>query len=223
VVYDLGCGDGRIVVTAASKYGARGVGIDIDPVRIKESRENAQRQGVSGKARFLEADLFETDLRPATAVTLYLLPELNLRLRPRLLQQLRPGTPIVSHDFDMGEWEPEQTEFVDAPDRRHTIYRWTVPHQVAGVWQVRAGANQAPFELRLFQEEFRLRGILARAGQETELKEPKLQGTAISFVVEEGQRFSGRLRGEVIEGSLTGVGFVQPWTATRVRAQASRD
>jgi SAM-dependent methyltransferase len=122
VVYDLGCGDGRIVV-AAAKLGARAVGIDIDPQRIRAANEHAAKNGVVGKATFRQEDLFEADIREATVVTLYLLPSLNVKLRPRLLEQLKPGTRIVSHDFDMGDWAPEETIEVDGK----TVYLWTVP------------------------------------------------------------------------------------------------
>jgi ribosomal protein L11 methylase PrmA len=123
VVYDLGCGDGRIVVTAAKKYGATGTGVDIDPVRIEEANENARKANVADKVKFIEGNLFEMDLSDATVVTLYLLPSVNMRLRPQLLEQLKPGTRIVSHAFDMGDWEPEKTIKVD----NSTIYYWTVP------------------------------------------------------------------------------------------------
>jgi SAM-dependent methyltransferase len=122
VVYDLGCGDGRIVV-AAAKIGARAVGIDIDPQRIKEANENAAKSGVTGKVQFRQEDLFQADIREATVVTLYLLPSLNVKLRPRLMEQLKPGTRIVSHDFDMGDWAPEETIAVDGK----TVYLWTIP------------------------------------------------------------------------------------------------
>ncbi len=125
VVYDLGSGDGRIVIAAAKKYGARGVGIDIDPERISESNENATEAGVTDKVEFIEADLFESDFSEATVVTLYLLSRLNERLRPILLEQLEPGTRIVSHAFDMGDWEPEETKMVDGT----TIYLWTIPEK----------------------------------------------------------------------------------------------
>ncbi|MCU0537155.1 MAG: class I SAM-dependent methyltransferase [Hydrococcus sp. Prado102] len=123
VLYDLGSGDGRIPVTAAQKYGTRGVGIDINPQRIQEANENAQNAGVTDRVQFRQEDLFETDFSEATVVTLYLLPELNVKLRPRLLQELKPGTRIVSHAFDMGEWEPERTVQIDGK----TIYLWVVP------------------------------------------------------------------------------------------------
>jgi precorrin-6B methylase 2 len=125
VVYDLGCGDGRIVITAAKNYGATGTGIDINPQRIKEARQNAAAAQVNDKVKFKEADLFETDFSEATVVTLYLLPSVNLKLRPILLKQLKPGTRIVSHAFDMGDWKPEQKIEVSGS----TIYFWTVPEK----------------------------------------------------------------------------------------------
>lgn len=123
VLYDLGCGDGRIVITAAKKYGATGTGIDIDPERIAEANENAKTAGVTNKVKFTRANLFETDFSKASVVTLYLLPSVNMKLRPQLLKQLKPGTRIVSHAFDMGDWKPEKTIQVE----NSTIYFWTVP------------------------------------------------------------------------------------------------
>ena len=124
VVYDLGCGDGRLVIAAVKKFGAkRGVGVDIDPQRIKESNENAQAAGVQNRVKFVEQDLFKTNIREATVVTLYLLPEINLRLRPKLLAELRPGTRVVSNSFDMGDWKYEKIAFVG----EQPIYFWTIP------------------------------------------------------------------------------------------------
>ena len=126
VLYDLGSGDGRIVNTAAQKFGTQGFGIDIDPQRIKEANENAQKAGVTDRVKFVQQDLFKTDFSKATVVTLYLLPEINLRLRPKLLSELKPGTRIVSHAFDMGDWKPDQTLTVEGK----TIYYWVVPKKV---------------------------------------------------------------------------------------------
>jgi SAM-dependent methyltransferase len=126
VLYDLGSGDGRIVITAAKRFGTRGVGVDIDPVRVKEARENAVKAGVTDRVKFLQQDLFETDFREATVVTLYLLPEVNLRLRPKLLSDLKPGTRVVSHNYDMGDWTPLKTLQIRVPEE-HTIYYWVVP------------------------------------------------------------------------------------------------
>lgn len=126
VIYDLGSGDGRIVITAAQEYGARGVGIDIDPALVQEANENAERTGVDDRVQFVQQDLFEADISEASVVTLYLLSDVNLKLRPKLLEELKPGTRIVSHAFDMGDWEPEQVVQVDG----RTIYYWVVPEEV---------------------------------------------------------------------------------------------
>jgi SAM-dependent methyltransferase len=131
VVYDLGCGDGRIVITAAKNLGARGVGIDINPVRIGEANENAKKAGVEKQVRFEENDLFEADIHEATVVTLFLLPHINLKLRPKLLHDLKPGTRVVSNTFDMGDWKPEKEVIVPDSDEdsylSHRVYLWIVP------------------------------------------------------------------------------------------------
>jgi len=134
-VYDLGCGDGRIVIAAAKTYGAHAVGIDIDPQRIREAKENAKKAGVEPLVRFEQNDLFKADFHPATVVTLFLLPEVNLRLRPKLLQDLKPGTRIVSNTFDMGDWKPDK-EFTVGGDSDDTylsrrLFLWTVPAKQA--------------------------------------------------------------------------------------------
>lgn len=123
VLYDLGSGDGRIAITAAKKYGVRAVGIDIDPERIAEAKANAKKAGVSHLVQFRQEDLFQADFREATVVTLYLLPDLNVKLRPRLWNELKPGTRIVSHQFEMGTWKPEKT----LERNGRSIYFWTVP------------------------------------------------------------------------------------------------
>jgi SAM-dependent methyltransferase len=134
VVYDLGCGDGRIVIAAAKRYGARGVGIDINPVRIREAKENAAKAGVESLVRFEENDLFVADIKEATVVTLFLLPTINVKLKPRLLKELKPGTRIISNTFDMGEWKPEKE--VPVPEAEEgddysglstRVYLWKVP------------------------------------------------------------------------------------------------
>lgn len=127
VVYDLGCGDGRIVITAVRDFGARGVGIDINPVRIEEARANAQQAGVADRVRFEVKDLFEADIQEANVVTLYLLTSVNLKLRPKLLAELRPGTRVVSNTFEMGDWKPDRMEEVDG----RNIFLWTVPERAA--------------------------------------------------------------------------------------------
>lgn len=122
IVYDLGCGDGRMVITAAKTYGTKGKGIDIDPQRIKEANENAQNAGVTDNVEFVLGNLFEADVREANVVTLYLLESLNLKLRPKLLEQLKPGSRVVSNTFNMGDWVPDKVESVDG----YTIYLWTI-------------------------------------------------------------------------------------------------
>lgn len=132
IVYDLGCGDGRIAIAAAKSFGARGVGIDINPVRIREAKENARKAGVDNLVRFEENDLFQADIHEATVVTLFLLPDVNLKLRPKLLKELKPGTRIVSNTFDMGDWKADKQATAGGPDEEESylswdLYLWIVP------------------------------------------------------------------------------------------------
>ena len=135
IVYDLGCGDGRIVIAAAKTYGARGVGVDIDPDRIREARANAKKADVENLVRFEENDLFQADFREATVVTLFLLPSVNLKLRPKLLNELRPGTRVVSNTFDMGDWRPDKEHSLPGADDdeaaylSHKFFLWTIPQR----------------------------------------------------------------------------------------------
>jgi len=195
VVYDLGCGDGRIVILAAKEQKARGVGVDIDPVRIKESIENAKAAGVSDLVRFIEQDLFATDVSEATVVMLYLWPEVNLKLRPKLMQVLKPGTRIVSHSHTMGIWNADATSRVEG----HSIYLFVVPANVTGTW-VWTGLSKNPTRLQFVQKFQEVQGLLP--GQE---KEPflncTLNGTAIrcsaaSFL------FEGHVSGDTIKGKI---------------------
>jgi SAM-dependent methyltransferase len=168
-VVDLGSGDGRIPIAAARDHGARGLGIERDPALVEQSRHNAARAGVAPRVEFRVEDLFTADFSAATVVTLYLLPELNLRLRPRLLTELRPGTRIVSHDFDMGEWQADRYVFLEAAQtgvvRESRIFLWVVPAQVAGRWEgVMAGAGiEEPLVLELRQQ-FQTVSAQARIG-----------------------------------------------------------
>jgi SAM-dependent methyltransferase len=133
ILYDLGSGDGRIPITAVRERGVqRAVGIDINPKRIRDANARARRAGIADRVQFLNQDLFESNFKEATVVTLYLLPKLNVKLRPQLLTQLKPGSRVVSHNFDMGEWAPERTERVDVHGQTHTVYLWTIPANPPG-------------------------------------------------------------------------------------------
>jgi len=129
VLYDLGSGDGRIPITAAKRFGTRGVGVDLNPVRIREANDNAKAAGVTDKVRFIQGDLFEQDFSEATVVTLYLLPEVNMKLRPKILE-MKPGTRVVSHNYDMGDWKAEKSKTIKTPDgETHYVYFWRVPEK----------------------------------------------------------------------------------------------
>ena len=223
-VLDLGSGDGRIVVTAAKKFGARGLGVDLDWRLVLQGEENARQAGVENRVRFLEQDLFQTDLGQATVITTYLLPFVMLKLRPALLE-LKPGTRIVSHDFDFGDWRPDQKTSI-----RKNVFLWIVPARAAGRWQARL--ELPPIE-RLLELEVKQRyqEVSAHArlnGVPSQVWEAKLVGERLSFVVvdttdrenEASLYFDGRVSGDVIEGELTrGVGAgrsVTRWRAARV-------
>jgi predicted O-methyltransferase YrrM len=131
VVYDLGSGDGRIVITAAKKFGARGVGVEIDPKLVREATRHAREAGVADRVKFVQGDIFEADIREATVITMYLLPDVNMRLRPKLLSDLKPGTRIVSHNYDLGDWKPEDQATLDVGSVEHFVYFWVVPQRAA--------------------------------------------------------------------------------------------
>jgi SAM-dependent methyltransferase len=181
-VMDLGSGDGRIVILAAKRFGARGLGVEIDPRLIAKSRENARAAGVEGRASFREQDLFATDLSPASVVTMYLLPEVNLHLRPRILT-LRPGTRIVSHDWDMGDWKPDKTVVVEAPDKMiglekaSHVHLWIVPARVQGDW-CGTGKERGTL-LRVAQEFQRFRARLQKAQGEALDFQGTIEGAAL--------------------------------------------
>jgi SAM-dependent methyltransferase len=226
VVYDLGCGDGRFVITAAEKFGAQGVGVDIDPARIKESNENAKKAGVSDRVRFIEDDLFNTDISGATVVTLFLLEELNLQLQPKLLSELRPGTRIVSHAFDMGDWEPEDMGWV----RDRTFYYWIIPANIAGTWRWSFASSTGEEEnhLNLDQKFQEISGTGTIRDRQIRITESRLKGDQLSFRLRyhsEGHtivmRFNGRVSGDTIKGSVEVQGRpwagIHEWTAKRIK------
>jgi SAM-dependent methyltransferase len=220
VVYDLGSGDGRIVIAAARDYGARGVGVEIDAALAKESTENARYAGVAGRTEFRVGDVFDADLRDATVVTMYLLPPLVERLKPKLLAELKPGTRIVAHDYGFAGWKP---------DRRVTIskhyYLYVVPARVGGEWRLQAELpmGRRDYEFRLEQHYQEIRGGALVGGGFLPAFEATLSGRTISFVLVENDasfRFEGRVVEDVMEGvvrSGRGPRLVENrWRAARV-------
>ena len=220
-LYDLGSGDGRIVITAAKRLGTRGIGIDIDPQRIEESRKNADTAGVKNLVEFRQADLFETDLRQATVITLYLLPTLNVKLRPKLFAELRPGTRVVSHAFNMGDWEPDRTLYAGG----RTVYYWVMPAKLDGTWTLTApgGGTTRTYELRLTQNYQRLEGTATAGGRTLAVDSARVIGDSVVFTLAdtigrasgEGQRmrFAGRLDAGALSGAM--VGGSGRWRATK--------
>jgi SAM-dependent methyltransferase len=205
LVYDLGSGDGRIVIAAATRHGARGVGVDINPERIAEAQRNARKAGVTGMVRFVEQDLFDADIHEATVVTLYLLPEVNLKLRPKLLRELRPGTRVISHDFDMGDWQPDEVAEIG----KSTVYAWIVPAGVAGTWDVRIeGSDRASADVISLSQRFQRVGGAARVGgRNAQLADVMLRGADLRFALETAPgagvlRFQGRVDGDTIQGTV---------------------
>ncbi len=229
VLYDLGCGDGRIVITAAKLFGTRGIGIDINPERIKESRANAEAEKVTDKVTFLEQDLFQTDFHEASVVTLYLLSSVNLRLRPILFAQLKPGTRVVSHDFNMDAWRPDDSAVVTTPDgMTHDVYFWLLPANASGTWEwtEAEGGGKVPFRVDLEQRFQVLGGTASAGGRPAALTGPKIAGDRISFTIDEdrnGKLLSVAYEGRVIRDSIEGTRTVRgagkpapaPWKAER--------
>jgi hypothetical protein len=206
-VIDLGSGDGRTVITAA-KRGARALGIEYNPNMVEVSKANAAKEGVSDKATFMNADLFETDFSKATVITMFLLPSINLTLRPKLLE-MKPGTRLVSNSFDMGEWRPEETATVtEGCTTWCTALLWIVPALAAGKWQLGGG------ELALTQEFQMLSGTLTLNGNSAPISNAKMLGDQITFSAG-STVYTGRLTGSVIEGTAKTNGSSVPWRATR--------
>jgi SAM-dependent methyltransferase len=202
-VIDLGSGDGRIVI-AAAKRGARALGVEYNPDMVELSRNNARKEGVADKATFVNGDIFETDFSQATVVTMYLLPDLNMKLRPKILE-MKPGTRVVSHAFSMEDWEADQTANVDG----RTAYFWIVPAKVAGIW------TWPNAQLTLRQTFQKIEGSLMSNGKEQPLQDAKLEGDKISFVAG-GSQYAGRVNGNAISGTTKpGTGPETKWAAAR--------
>ena len=212
-VFDLGSGDGRIPITAAARYGARGFGVDINPKLIAEARANAKLAGVADRVEFRRQDLFKTSVREATVVGLYLFVWANVKLRPRLISELRPGSRIVAHDFPIGDdWKPD----IEADIENRTVYLWYVPAQVAGRWEI-AGGPQG-LTVRLEQRFQMIEGTATVNGRSVPLQNARLRGDAIEFTVAlEGGKpmlFRGRVNGNKIEPRAE-AGAMSGWSAVR--------
>jgi SAM-dependent methyltransferase len=224
IVYDLGSGDGRIVVAAVRDYGARkAVGVDINPVRVREANENARKANVADKVKFIEGDVFEFDFSEATVLTMYLLTEVNVRLRPRVLSLLKPGTRVVSHDFDMAEWEPDDVASMDS--FRH-VYVWIVPAKVDGTWEISVGNAKYRFALEQYFQ--RISGQMQAGGQTFQVKTGRLLGEGIDFdgrAIDGGRDVAARYVGKVVgsdamEGTVDIGGRKSAFTARRIAGQA---
>ena len=229
-VIDLGSGDGRMVITAAKKYGARGFGVDLDRKLVALANRNALRAGVANRAVFYQRDLHATDVSAATVMSIYLLPEVNLMIRTRLLATLKPGTRIVSHDYGMGEWQPDYQTEMDAPGKpvgvgeRSKIYYWIVPGRAAGrwVWRLAGDGKPAEFELALQQNFQAIDGTLKTGGSTVRVENARLSGEDIAFSATVGgarYEFSGRIHSHSIEGKARVVRGAEAreltWSATR--------
>ena len=216
-VIDLGSGDGRIPVTAAVYFGARALGVDIDPGRIAESNRAAREAKVTARVQFVNANLFDVDISSATVVTMYLLPDINLKLRPRLLATLKPGTRVVSHDFHMGDWKPDRRITV-----QKAIYYWVIPAAVAGRWKLVTdlpGVGSREYELEIRQKYQEVDAFARTERRNYALWETRLSGDKLSFILIDNDlahRFEGRVRDGTIEGvARTGAGTAETETAFR--------
>jgi precorrin-6B methylase 2 len=209
VLFDLGSGDGRIVIAAAKKYGTRGTGIDIDSVRVAEGRLNARKAGVANKAKFQRADLFETDLREATVVTLYLLPTLNVKLRPKLFAELKPGSRVVSHAFDMGSWKADSTFMVATS----AVFYWVIPANVGGEWALSAPGGKE-YTLRLTQKFQHVEGTAELNGKTVPVSAAGVHGNKVILELADPDG-PVRLVGRVKDGVMTGTARGSKWSARR--------
>jgi precorrin-6B methylase 2 len=220
ILYDLGSGDGRIVIEAAGKTGCRAVGIEIDAELVDDSRLNAARAGVQDRVRFVVADLFKEDLSEATVVTIYMSGDVNRRLRPKLLRELKPGTRIATYTFDMGEWKPDNaTSF-----GREDAYFWVVPANASGkwAWTEGKGRSRVRWEMELKQVFQEFSGQISRNGRLFPLRDGKIKGDEIRFSLDGDPAdkpstlvFTGRIRGNTIEGTIAAETARRAWKAAR--------
>ncbi|MDO9442898.1 MAG: class I SAM-dependent methyltransferase [Beijerinckiaceae bacterium] len=211
-VIDLGSGDGRIPITAAKKYGARSLGIDLNPTRIAESQANLARENLGDKVEFREANLFQTDISKADILTMYLLPAINLQLKPRILAELRPGTRVVSHAFDMGRWVPDHQETVSS----RKVMLWIVPAKVEGRWRVRDGSGT--YTLTLEQQFQQVNGAAEIDGKKVAVTSGRLRGKEIELTFDLGPAGRRGLKGIVEGDTIRPAGQEDPFEAVRARS-----
>jgi len=202
-VIDLGSGDGRIVI-AAAKRGANGHGIDLDPERIAEARENARREGVDDQIMFMEEDIFDTDFSEASVITMYLLPSVNKKLRPELINKLQPGTQVVSHSFDMGSWKADKKVVVKNNGRSHDIYYWVIPAQAEGTWTWSYNGNNYNMTVN---QRFQEISVKLTDGSDTffDIHKAELKGKRLTVRASSGDQnyiFSGRVEGDKVYGMM---------------------
>ncbi|HYC47147.1 MAG TPA: class I SAM-dependent methyltransferase [Burkholderiales bacterium] len=217
-VVDLGSGDGRTVITAAKKFGARALGVEYNPDMVALAKRAAEKEGVADKAQFVQGDIFQTDFTKANVLTLYLLPSLNLKLRPIILDKMRPGTRVVSHAFTMDDWQADQ---VDSSEGR-TAYMWIVPAKVAGNWTIDvAGGGARSYEASFTQKFQMIEGNARSTGKLSPVSNGKLRGEQITFTIEDGgkREFTGRVIGDRMEGTAKGAGGDAKWTARRTEGK----
>jgi len=223
LLIDLGCGDGRIVVSAAQKCGARAIGVDIDPDRIEESQENAAKAGVKDQVKFIQGDLFQAEIREASVVSLYLLTSVNLKLRPRLIRELRPGTRVVSHNFGMDEWKPDKTQDVMVDEISHDVFLWIIPANASGTWKWTLAEPKSNWEMDIKQFFQQISGSISVNGASAALKDAELSGDKIKFTAEKQVNgktvsfvFEGVVRGHTIAGIILQNGKeLGEWKASR--------
>lgn len=223
-VIDLGSGDGRIVLTAAKVFGARGFGVEIQDKLVKLSNEAAQREGLADRVKFVTQDLFKTDISQATVLTMYLLPNTVNLLKEKLLAELKPGTRVISHDYPLAGWIPEQYVQMDLEDKvaisgvtTTLIYLYVVPAKVAGSWNAKVPASVAkvPVRLDLKQQLTRVSGSARIGGRELALEDVRLKGAQLSFRLPgRGGHFTGTVKGRDIEGLVEAGGVKSPWSAS---------
>ena len=208
VAYDFGCGDGRLVIAAVKAGAKRGLGVDIDPERIKEANENAKTAGVTDKVKFEEKDLFTMDFKDATVLTMYLLPSVNMKLRPKILDEMKPGSRVVSHAFDMEDWEPEQEVTVEPGGQ--TVYMWTVPAKVEGAWDVKIknGQGEQQAKLDLKQNINKVTGTAKIGDKEAQIADAKLIGDQLTFALSDQPdvKYTCKVNGSSINGTAKGNG-----------------